>query len=95
MIKINHGNDIYTQYLHLDGFYSNLKKGDYVDKNQIVGYMGDSGLATGVHLCFRLWKKKRQVNHLKEAPIVFDSSTSSVVEHKLNELKEYYSHYSL
>jgi murein DD-endopeptidase MepM/ murein hydrolase activator NlpD len=43
-----------------------IKPGITVKQGQTIGYVGSTGLATGPHLCFRLWKYGAQVNPLKE-----------------------------
>ncbi|MCI8548087.1 MAG: peptidoglycan DD-metalloendopeptidase family protein [Bacilli bacterium] len=52
-IVINHNNGYYTMYAHLQGFA--VKKGQQVEKGQVIGGMGDSGFATGVHLHYSIW----------------------------------------
>ena len=64
-IKIKHNGTYTTGYLHMSKF-GKLKKGQHVKKGQIIGYVGKTGLATGYHLCFRFWKRGRQVDFLKE-----------------------------
>ena len=39
-----------------------VKNGEYVNKGQIIGYMGDSGNAYGAHLHFEVWKDGVRVN---------------------------------
>ena len=63
-VKIEHGAGVYSQYLHMDRFKKSLKKGDFVQKNDIIGYIGMTGLATAPHVCYRFWKNGRQINHL-------------------------------
>lgn len=67
-IKIKH-DDIYeTQYLHImdNGFADGIKVGTQVKQGQVIGYAGMTGLATGVHVCYRFWKNGKQVNPLDE-----------------------------
>lgn len=49
-VVIKHDNNIYTQYAHLDVI--SVKEGQTVSKGQVVGGIGDTGRATGVHLHF-------------------------------------------
>lgn len=53
-IIINHNNGWYTSYAHLSSRI--VKVGDKVEMGQVIGYMGETGYATGVHLHFALWK---------------------------------------
>lgn len=62
-IRIQHNRYYETQYLHLNSFRSNLKLGDFVNKGQVIGYMGSTGLATGTHLCFRFRYLGKQIDH--------------------------------
>jgi murein DD-endopeptidase MepM/ murein hydrolase activator NlpD len=51
-----------TLYAHLDDF--RVRTGDYVQLGEILGSMGDSGRATGVHLHFELIHNKLPVDPL-------------------------------
>ena len=42
-------------YCHMDSYGANMYVGRKVDPNTIVGYMGDTGYAFGVHLHLELW----------------------------------------
>jgi len=63
-IKINHGKKIKSQYLHMSKFRDGLKEGDRVMKNQLIGYVGQTGLASAPHVCYRFWYKGGQINHM-------------------------------
>lgn len=65
-IKIRHDKTYETQYLHMNSFAKGIKKGSRVKQGQTIGYVGQTGKATGPHVCFRFWKDRAQVNHLKE-----------------------------
>ncbi len=49
-IIIDHGQDIFTMYLHLQDL--KVQKGQTVDKNDLIATMGSTGIATGPHLHF-------------------------------------------
>lgn len=53
-IVINHNNGYYTQYNHMSKAES-LSVGDYVEKGQVIGYVGMTGQASGPHLHFAVW----------------------------------------
>jgi len=65
-IKIKHNKTYQTQYLHMSRFAKGVKKGTPVKQGQTIGYVGQTGLATGPHVCFRFWKNGRQVDHRRE-----------------------------
>ena len=50
VIILQHGDNITTLYAHMSGFNSAFKLGDRVKQNQVIGYVGSSGLATAPHL---------------------------------------------
>jgi murein DD-endopeptidase MepM/ murein hydrolase activator NlpD len=65
-VKIRHNSVYSTQYLHMSKIAKGIRHGITVKQGQTIGYVGSTGLATGPHLCFRLWKYGAQVNPLKE-----------------------------
>ena len=62
-VKIRHSKSYQTQYLHMKGFAKGIKSGKKVKQGDVIGYVGQTGLATGPHVCFRFWKNGRQVDH--------------------------------
>lgn len=51
-VQINHGNGVYTRYLHMKANSLTVKVGQKVSKGQVLGYMGSTGQSTGAHLHF-------------------------------------------
>ncbi len=51
-VMINHGNGYYTLYGHLSGYA--VSEGEAVGQGQVIGYVGDTGWATGPHLHFEI-----------------------------------------
>lgn len=61
-IVIKHINNINTVYLHLSRIL--VREGDFVKKGQIIGMVGDSGLATGPHLHYEVTYNGRPIDPL-------------------------------
>lgn len=51
-VMINHGNGYYSLYGHLSGYA--VSEGEAVGQGQVIGYVGDTGWATGPHLHFEI-----------------------------------------
>jgi len=49
MIKITHDKQYASVYGHLLKFQKGLSRGSHVTRGQIIGYVGQSGLADGPH----------------------------------------------
>ena len=64
-IEIKHGGNIKTLYAHLERFNDKLKVGDKVKQGDIIGYVGDSGDATGTHLHFEFWQGEVRTDPVK------------------------------
>ena len=65
-VKIKHNETYTTQYLHMSKIAKGMKPGKRVKQGDVIGYVGNTGLATGPHLCFRFWKNGKQIDPLKE-----------------------------
>jgi murein DD-endopeptidase MepM/ murein hydrolase activator NlpD len=64
-IKLKHNNGMESLYLHMSRFAKNMKSGKRVSQGQAIGFVGSTGLATGPHLCFRMYKGGRPINPAK------------------------------
>lgn len=64
-LKIRHNGTYTTQYAHLRHFAKGMRVGVKVHQGQLIGYVGHTGLATGPHLDFRVYKFGRTINPLK------------------------------
>lgn len=68
-IKVKHNSSYTTSYMHLSRYAKEISVGKSVRQGQVIGYVGSSGLSTGPHLDFRVYKNNQPVNPLKlEAP---------------------------
>jgi murein DD-endopeptidase MepM/ murein hydrolase activator NlpD len=79
MVKINHNSVYRSAYLHLHSYGKGIKPGVRVTQGQIIGYVGSSGLSTGPHLDFRMYKNNHPVDPLKiESPPVEPVASESM-----------------
>ncbi|MGB9429542.1 MAG: peptidoglycan DD-metalloendopeptidase family protein [Gammaproteobacteria bacterium] len=53
-VIINHGDGYSTLYAHMSRFNSKLHVGNRVKQDQVIGYVGESGEATGPHLHYQI-----------------------------------------
>lgn len=63
-IILKHGQTYTTLYAHLSRYNKSVKNGDKVRQGQIIGYVGQSGLATGPHLHYEF-----RVNGVHRNPV--------------------------
>lgn len=59
-VIIEHGYGYSTLYAHLKKY--KVKIGQRVERGDVIGYVGSTGLSTGPHLHYEVWKHKRRVN---------------------------------
>ncbi len=64
-LRINHNSVYATMYMHLSGFAKGIGVGTRVKQGQVIGYVGSTGLSTGAHLDFRVFKNGTPVDPLK------------------------------
>lgn len=62
IVQIKHNGVYRTAYLHMSRFAPGIRAGVNVRQGQVIGYVGQTGLATGPHLCYRLYKNDTPVN---------------------------------
>ena len=62
LIKVRHGDGYVTLYAHLKAFKRGIRSGKQVKQGQVIGYVGSTGLSTGPHLHFGLYKNGRAIN---------------------------------
>lgn len=93
VIQITHSSGYMTLYAHMSKF-GNYKIGDSVKQGQIVGYVGSTGLSTGPHLHFGMYKNNTAINPASVVRITKDALTGKekqkfdlVVKDYINEIK--------
>jgi murein DD-endopeptidase MepM/ murein hydrolase activator NlpD len=65
-VVIKHDKTYSTLYAHLSRYQRNLRAGDYVEQGDVIGFVGQTGLATGPHLHYEF-----QVNGEHRNPLTF------------------------
>lgn len=84
-IEIDHGHGYKTLYAHMSGYHKSLRRGSRVSKGQVIGYVGSTGVSTGPHLHFGLYKNNRAINPNSVVKIEKDKLKGEA-------LKEYLAH---
>jgi murein DD-endopeptidase MepM/ murein hydrolase activator NlpD len=86
-LKIKHNSTYTTVYMHLQGFAKGIKSGSRVRQGDLIGYVGSTGLATGPHLDFRVFRNGQAIDPLKmESPPAKPVDAANLVE--FNTLKD-------
>ena len=65
LVRIRHGTSYETSYGHLKSFARSIRCGKRVCQGDLIGFVGQTGLATGPHLDYRMTKDRQLVNPLK------------------------------
>jgi len=83
VIKISHQNTYSSVYAHMHHFQRGLSRGSHVKRGQVIGYVGQSGLADGPHCHYEF--------HVNDLPInpstVILPRAASIPQHKLKSFK--------
>ena len=69
MVKLNHANGLGTGYAHMSRIA--VAPGTRVNQGQVIGYVGSTGLSTGPHLHFEVYRGGAAVN---PASVTFEST---------------------
>lgn len=72
-VSIEHDGSTATRYSHMTNYI--VQPGEYVKQGQIIGYVGESGIATGAHLDYAVIKDGEQVDPMQfydESAVTYD-----------------------
>ncbi|THD56399.1 M23 family metallopeptidase [Phenylobacterium sp.] len=61
-LRIRHSEGWDTGYGHISRYATGIHPGVHVHQGQVVAYVGATGLATGPHLHYEIWKDGQRVN---------------------------------
>jgi len=59
---VRHAGGYVTNYLHLSRFATGMRGGVRVSQGDVIGYVGQTGLASGPHLDYRVQKNGGWIN---------------------------------
>jgi murein DD-endopeptidase MepM/ murein hydrolase activator NlpD len=59
-VKINHGFGYETLYAHMSKYI--VRKGQKVNRGEVIGYVGNTGTSVAPHLHYEVHKDKRKIN---------------------------------
>ena len=88
VVEIRHGHGLRTRYGHLSRFAPAIHPGSHVHRGQVIGYVGSTGLSTGPHLYFEIWKHGVRVNPLRHDPLTVAARLDTRQRRRLRQLIE-------
>lgn len=65
MIRIQHNARYTTEYMHLHSIAKTARKGARINRGDVIGTVGQTGLSSGVHLHFGLFDKGKYIDPMK------------------------------
>ncbi|MBK7977038.1 MAG: peptidoglycan DD-metalloendopeptidase family protein [Deltaproteobacteria bacterium] len=68
-VKIRHDGVYQSSYSHLSRIPRGIATGTRVKQGQLIGYVGQTGLATGPHLHYAFWRSGQYVDPFKVKPM--------------------------
>lgn len=72
MLKIQHAQNMASGYLHLSRYAAGISQGKRVRQGDLIAYVGSTGVSTGPHLDYRIWKSGKPINPEKLPSIPTD-----------------------
>ena len=86
-VRIAHGAGLATSYSHMSQIVA--EPGSFVHRGQVIGYVGSSGLATGPHLHYEVYRGGQAVNPLSvrfASTSLADSGQANAIKARLKAL---------
>jgi murein DD-endopeptidase MepM/ murein hydrolase activator NlpD len=73
-VTLDHGHNVITLYGHLSAVA--VVPGEHVTRGQIIGYVGESGRATGPHLHYEVRLHDVPVNPYKYLRVTYEQASN-------------------
>ena len=86
-IRIDHSGTLSTNYGHLSEFAPGIKEGVQVDRNELIGFVGNTGRSTGSHLHFEILSNGKAVDPLAYSEIKRDQLRGADLERFRNQVE--------
>jgi murein DD-endopeptidase MepM/ murein hydrolase activator NlpD len=80
MVEIRHDDGYVSRYAHFSRIPKGIRVGKSISRGEVVGYVGQTGHATGPHLHFEMLKKGRKINFLDLKLASVDRLTGSELQ---------------
>ncbi|HMO44098.1 MAG TPA: peptidoglycan DD-metalloendopeptidase family protein, partial [Phenylobacterium sp.] len=61
-VRVRHSNGWETGYAHASRFANGIRPGVRVKQGQVIAYVGSTGMSTGPHLHYEVWRNGQRVN---------------------------------
>ena len=90
VVILKHAGAYETLYAHTNGFAKGIKNGVKVKQGQLIAYVGNTGMSTGSHLHFGVYKNGTAVNpetEIKVAKSVFFSKEEREFKNRVERLE--------
>ena len=76
-VVIRHGGKYETLYAHMNGFAKGIKSGVRVNQGDVIGYVGQTGMATGPHLHYEF-----RIHGIHKNPVTVEFPKSEPINDK-------------
>jgi murein DD-endopeptidase MepM/ murein hydrolase activator NlpD len=85
MIEIRNADGLVTRYGHLHAYAPGIRAGSHVSRGQLIGYVGSTGLSTGPHLYYEVWKHGRRIDPLAHSVILVATRLNPRAQRRLDD----------
>jgi len=79
-VQIGHGNGFTSSFSHMQKYV--VRRGDKIERGQLIGFVGNSGRSTGPHLHYEIALDKKPINPYKFYKVASLAKTSATSPEK-------------